>query len=59
MKKLVLLLWYKFSHNLQENLTYGLENGSILDLKMGYKTYHPYCTAEKRIKEMKKAAQCD
>ncbi|CAD8079219.1 unnamed protein product [Paramecium primaurelia] len=42
-----------------ENLTYGLENGSILDLKMGYKTYHPYCTAEKRIKEMKKAAQCD
>ncbi|CAK82939.1 unnamed protein product (macronuclear) [Paramecium tetraurelia] len=42
-----------------ENLTYGLENGSILDLKIGYKTYHPNCTQEKKEKEIKKASLCD
>ncbi|CAD8186231.1 unnamed protein product [Paramecium octaurelia] len=42
-----------------ENLTYGLENGSILDLKIGYKTYHPCCTQDKKEKEIKKANLCD
>ncbi|CAD8092522.1 unnamed protein product [Paramecium sonneborni] len=42
-----------------ENLTYGLENGSIIDLKIGYKTYNPNGSALKREKEIKKAIQCD
>ncbi|CAD8184624.1 unnamed protein product [Paramecium pentaurelia] len=42
-----------------ENLSYGLENGSIIDLKIGYKTYNPNGPAIKREKELKKAAQCD
>lgn len=42
-----------------ENLTYGLENGSIIDLKIGYKTYNPNGSALKREKEIKKAKQCD
>ncbi|CAD8088787.1 unnamed protein product [Paramecium sonneborni] len=42
-----------------ENLTYGLENGSIIDLKIGYKTYSPNCTKQKREKEIKKANFCN
>lgn len=60
MKRLVLLLWYYYIIiKLQENLSYGLENGSIIDLKIGYKTYNPNGPAIKREKELKKAAQCD
>lgn len=39
---------------IMKNLLFGLNNASILDIKIGFKTYDPNCAASKREKDLKK-----